>query len=197
MKKIVLASSSKTRQEAMDLIGFDYEIVTSKVEEKSEAKDPLEYVRDLSKDKAYSVKEQLKNKAIIIAADTVITLDNKIFEKPKTKEEAFNNIKNMIGKTSFNTTGITILDLYQNKMIQFNNVTEIKFRNNITDEEIKWYIDNEKDLFNRAGYAMLGKAILFIEKINGSYTNIAGLPMNDILNKMQELGYDLNEFKLK
>lgn len=197
MKKIVLASSSKTRQDVMKMLGFDYEIIKSTKEEYSEAKNPRQYVMDLSEDKAESVKEQVKEKSIIIAADTVINMDGKIFEKPKSKEQAFNNIKIMTGKISYLTSGVTIIDMYQDKKIQFYYETKVKFKDNITDDEINWYIDNESDLFNRAGYVVLGKGVLFIESIDGDYTNIYGLPMHEICKKLIELGYSLNDFNLK
>lgn len=197
MKKIVLASSSKTRQDVMKMFGLDYEIIKSTREEFSLAKNPKQYVMDLSLDKAESVTEQVKDKAIIIAADTVINMDGKIFEKPKSKEQAFNNIKSMIGKTTYLTTGVTIKDLYQDKQIQFSYETKVKFKDSISDDEINWYINNESDLFNRAGYVVLGKGILFIESIDGDYTNIYGLPMHEICKKLKELGYSMNDFNLK
>lgn len=196
MKKIVLASSSSTRQAVMKMFGLDYEIIKSDREEYSNASDPRQYVMDLSKDKAYSVNEKVLESAIIIAADTVINMDGKIFEKPKNKEQAFNNIKGMIGKTSYLTTGVTIKDLYQDKITQFYYETPVKFKENITDDEINWYINNETDLFNRAGYVVLGKGILFIESISGDYTNIYGLPMHEICKKLEELGYTMNDFKI-
>ena len=194
MKKIVLASSSSTRHDVMNLFGFEYEIVKSLVEEHSDSKDPRQYVMDLSNDKAISVSGQIKENAIIIAADTVISYNNEIFEKPKSKEKAFENIKKMIGKTSFLTTGVTIIDTYQDKKIQFSCVTNIKFKDNITDEEIKWYINNESDIFNRAGYVILGKGILFIESISGDYTNLYGLPIHEICKKLEDLGYKMSDF---
>ena len=86
--KLILASNSKFRKTIFDIIGWKYEILTSKVEEKSDSTDPHQYVMDLSKDKANSVSSQINEKAIIIAADTVICMGNKIFEKPKNKQEA-------------------------------------------------------------------------------------------------------------
>lgn len=197
MKKIILASSSKTRQDVMKMFGLDYEIIKSTREEFSLSSNPKQYVIDLSLDKAESVMEQVKDKAIIIAADTVINMDGKIFEKPKSKEQAFNNIKSMIGKYTYLTTGVTIKDLYQDKQIQFSYETKVKFKDSISDDEINWYVNNESDLFNRAGYVVLGKGILFIESIDGDYTNIYGLPMHEVCNKLKELGYSMNDFNLK
>ena len=91
--KLILASSSKARQSIFNYLGLKYSVITSKVEENSSKIEPHEYVKELSKNKATSVQTQLDEKAIIIAADTVIYMDGKIYEKPKSKEEAFLNIK--------------------------------------------------------------------------------------------------------
>ena len=155
--KIILASSSKQRQDILDMLGLKYEVITSLVEENSNQSNPIEYVKELSRNKAESVKKQIKEKAIIIAADSIICLDNKIYEKPKNKEEAFNNLKKMSGKETKAITGITILDLYQDKEICFEDTTYVKF-NKISDDDIKWYIENENNFTNhinlRCGYPL-------------------------------------------
>lgn len=91
--KLILASNSKTRKDIFDMVGWKYEVVTSKVEEHSDSTDPKKYVIDLSKDKANSVASQINDKALIVAVDSIIYMDNKKFEKPKSKEEGFENIK--------------------------------------------------------------------------------------------------------
>ena len=78
--KLILASSSKPRQDIFKNIGWKYEVVKSLLEEKSNSTEPSEYVKDLSKDKANSVASQIDRKAIIIAADSVIYMDGKIYE---------------------------------------------------------------------------------------------------------------------
>lgn len=194
--KLILASGSKQRRDIFDMIGLKYEIVTSLVDEDSSESDPIEYVKDLSKQKANSVKSQISENAIIIAADTIIFSNDKIYEKPKTKEEAFNNMKEMSGNTTKAITGVTILDLYQNKEISFEDVTEVKF-NNISDDEIKWYVDNEINVLSRCGYAILGKAALFLDKVNGDYNTVFGISPSKVYNQLIKLGYKLSDFELK
>ena len=122
---LILASSSKPRQDIFKNIGWKYEVVKSLVEEKSESTNPSEYVKDLSRDKANSVAGQINKKAIIVSADTVIYMDGKIYEKPKSKEEAYQNMKEMSGKCTFAITGVTIKDLYQDKEICFSDTAEV------------------------------------------------------------------------
>ena len=91
--KLILASGSKRRQDIFNMIGLKYEVITSNEEEISNAKNPDDYVKELSNIKANAVVRKLKENAIIIAADTIVYMNGKIYEKPKSKEEAFENIK--------------------------------------------------------------------------------------------------------
>lgn len=193
--KLILASGSKQRQDILKNIGLKYEVVKSQVEEKSNCTDPGEYVKELSKDKANSVASQIKEKAIIIAADTIIYMNGNIYEKPKSKEEAYKNLKEMSGKVTYAITGITIKDLYQNKKINFSDTAEIYIKE-ISDEDIKWYVDNEKNLLKVSGYVMLGKASLFLEKINGDYNTLFGISPSKVYEKLKELGYKISDFEL-
>lgn len=192
--RLILASNSKQRKDIFEMIGWKYEVISSTVEEKSDSKNPEEYVKDLSKDKAESVSKQIDGKAIIIAADTIIYMNEKIYEKPKSKDDAFNNLKEMSGKTTLAITGVTIKDLYQNKDISFSDTVEVKIKN-ITDEEIRWYVENEKHLLNISGYAMLGKASLFLDKVDGDYNTLFGISPSKIYDKLKYLGYTVNDFE--
>jgi len=194
--KLILASNSKTRKDIFDMVGWKYEIVTSNVEENSNAIDPKQYVIDLSKDKANSVASQIAYKAIIISADSIIYMDNKKFEKPKSKEEGFENIKKMSGKVNYAVTGVTIKDLYQNKEVSFADITEVYFKN-VSDKDISWYVENEKYLLNRAGYSIAGKTSIFVDKIIGDYYNILGMPISKLYSKLNELGYTISDFDMK
>lgn len=191
--KIVLASKSEQRQGLLKMIGLKYEVITSKVDEYSDKTDPSEYVIDLSLSKAKSVASQVKEKAIIIAADTIVYKDNKFYEKPKSKEEAFNNIREMSNSINYGVTGVTIIDLYKNKTVSFSNTVSVKFKN-VSENEIDWYVNNEKNIFTRCGYVPLGKAALFIEKVEGDYNSLFGLPINEVFKKLFELGYKIEDF---
>ena len=193
---LILASSSKPRQDIFKNIGWKYEVVKSLVEEKSESTNPSEYVKDLSRDKANSVAGQINKKAIIVSADTVIYMDGKIYEKPKSKEEAYQNMKEMSGKCTFAITGVTIKDLYQDKEICFSDTAEVYIKK-ISDDDIKWYVENEENILNRSGYAMLGKASLFLDKVNGDYNTLFGISPSKLYDKFKELGYKLSDFGLE
>jgi septum formation protein len=121
-------------------------------------------------------------------------MNGKIYEKPKTKLEAFNNLKEMSDKTTYAYTGITIKDLNQDKEIVFYDMCEVTF-NNITDEDISWYVDNEENALKRCGYVILGKASLFLNKVNGDYNTLFGLSPSKVYDKLKELGYTLKDFE--
>jgi len=194
--RLILASNSKTRKDIFDMIGWKYEVLTSQVDEKSSSTNPEQYVIDLSKDKANSVASQIQDKALIISADSIIYMDGKKFEKPKSKEEGFENIKKMSGKVNYAVTGVTIKDLYQNKEISFTDTTEVYFKN-VSDKDISWYVENEKYLLNRAGYSIAGKTSIFVDKIIGDYYNILGMPISKLYSKLNELGYAISDFDMK
>ena len=148
---------------------------------------------DLSKQKAEAVAKTTKE-GVILSADSIIYIDNKKLEKPKTKEQAKEMLKNLSGRVNYAVTGVTIIDLYQNKSITINEVTEVYF-DELTEDEIEWYIENEKYIFERCGYSIAGKSAIYIPKINGDYYNILGMPISRVYKELNKLGYKLSDFK--
>ena len=194
--KLILASNSKQRQGIFDMLGLKYDVMVSDEEENSSATDPGEYVKELSITKANSVARRINEKAIIISADSIIYMDGKKYEKPKEKEEAFNNIKEMSGKKTYAYTGVTIKDLYQDKQITFYDVCTVYIKS-LSDEDIEWYVNNEEKVLKVCGYAILGKASIFMEKIDGDVYTLYGISPNKIYAKLRELGYKMSDFELK
>lgn len=194
--KLILASSSRNRQNLFKMVGWKYDVIKSLEEEQSDAADPSQYVIDLSRDKAKSVAKQINEKAIIVAADGVIYLGEKIFEKPKNKLEAAQNMRLMSGKIVHAVTGITIKDLYQDKEISFSDTAEVHFKE-LSEEDIAWYIENDKYILNCCGgFSLEGKAAVFIEKIIGDYNTVRGVSVNKLYTKFKELGYAPSDFEL-
>ena len=105
-------------------------------------------------------------------------LNEEVFEinvaNIKTKEEAFNNLKELSGNKNSAYTGITIMDLYKNKTISFSSKVDVYFKN-MTDDEINWYVNNEPKVFDCCGYVPEGKASIFIDKIDGDYNTLLGI----------------------
>ena len=190
--RIILASASKQRQDIFNMIGLKYDVITSDVPEESNQTEPDKYVEELSLNKAKSVKKQIKDKAIIISADTIIYSNNKIYEKTKSKEEAYSNLKELSNNKCTAYTGITLIDLYKEKVICSSSKANVYF-NEIKDEEAEWYVNNEEKIFKCCGFVPLGKAALFINKIEGDYNTLLGISPSIVYNKLKELGYSVND----
>lgn len=193
---IILASNSKQRKAIMDLIGIKYQVITSNIKEESKYKSPSKYVMDLSRQKGLAVKNKVDNNSLIIASDTIIYMNGKTYEKPKTLKEAANNIKEMIGKTTYAYTGVTIIDKSCEKIITYYDKASLKLRNDITNEEIQWYINNENDILDKCGYSILGKGIIFVDKVIGDYNVIFGLSASSLIKHINKLGYKISDFDL-
>ena len=190
--KLILASNSRTRKEVLDKVGLIYDVIPSNIEEHSDKTDPKEYVMDLSRQKAEAIAKNLKE-GVILSADSIIYIDDKKLEKPKTKEQAKVMLQNLSGRVNYAVTGVTIIDLYQTKKITLNEVTEVYF-DELTEEEIDWYIENEQYIFERCGYSIAGKSAIYIPKINGDYYNILGMPISRVYKELNKLGYKLSDF---
>lgn len=191
--KIVLASGSKQRQDIFKMIGLKYEVITSKEEEFSTKAEPNKYVEELSLNKAKSVSNQIKDKAIIIAADTIVYYNGKKYEKPKSKEEAYNNLKELSGKKNSVYTGITIIDLYQDKTLISSSKVDIHLKE-LSDNDITWYVNKEKNILKYCGYVPLGKASIFINKVDGDYNTMFGISPSVLFDLLKELGYNISDF---
>lgn len=191
--RIVLASSSITRREIMDKLKIKYDIVTSDVEEKSSKEDPREYVKELSKNKAESVAKKVSNKnSIIVAADSIIYKDGKKYEKPRSIDEVKKNLKELSGTKNQGITGVTIIDKSNGKTKTFACVTDVYFRE-ISDDDIEWYVSHEENLLKKAGYSLEGIMSLFLERLDGDYYNVLGLPLGELYKGINELGYSLKD----
>ena len=194
--RIILASASKQRQDIFNMIGLKYDVIISDVPEESNQTEPDKYVEELSLNKAKSVKKQIKDKAIIISADTIIYSNNKIYEKPKSKEEAYSNLKELSNNKCTAYTGITLMDLYKEKVICSSSKVNVYF-NEIKDEEAEWYVNNEEKIFKCCGFVPLGKAAVFINKIEGDYNTLLGISPSIVYNKLKELGYSFNDLNFE
>lgn len=191
--KIILASNSKWRKEIINMAGLVCEQIPSSGDPEISFLNPDEYVENLSLAKAKDVAKKLEE-GIVIGADTIGYLDGEIFEKPKNREEAFRNFKALSGKVNFAVTGTTIIDLYQNKTITFSEKVKVYF-NELTDDEINWYIDHEKNIYDCAGYSLETCASLFVKKTEGDYKSIIGLPICHIFEELKKLGYSIRDFE--
>jgi len=185
---IILASNSPRRKELLAHVVPNFKVKTKEVEEiyphELEKNTVAEY---LAKLKA-SVFQEIRNNEIIITADTIVLLKNTIFGKPKDRDDAINILQQLSGKKHQVITGVCIKSKY--KELTFSHTTNVLFKK-LTLDEITYYIDKFKP-YDKAGAYAIQEWIGFVgvEKIDGDYNNIVGLPV-------QELYVKLNEFLTK
>lgn len=195
-KKILLASSSPRRKELLALAGVTFEVKIPDVDETPVAKEkPSQMVVRLALEKATEVwRNELdqKQSALILAADTtVVNSKNQILGKPRTAKEAIEMISSLQGKPHRVFTGYAILQVNHGELSQkkTRSVETKVFIRKLSSAEIKSYVSRGESLDKAGGYAAQGFGMTIIEKIEGSYTNVVGLPMAEVLEDLRALGW--------
>lgn len=179
MNRIILASGSPRRRELLERYGIELKVVKSDIVEKfNHGESPEQISMTLAFSKALSVSKAFNND-IIIGADTIVVYKNNIIGKPKNNEEASKILTMLSGNVHDVITGISIIRAGTNQKIIDYERTKVKF-NNLTPERINRYIIS-KESFDKAGaYGIQGLGAILVEKIDGCYSNVVGLPLSKI-----------------
>lgn len=186
---IILASQSPRRKELLSRHGILFSVfVTDADETVSEPMSPAMLVEELSCRKARCAAEHfLRDNVLIIAADTVVALENEIFGKPEDKQDAFRMLSALSGKAHSVYTGVTLARVEKGTVRYRKIVSETKvYFKPLTPEEIQEYIATGEPFDKAGSYAIQGLASRFVEKIEGDYDNVVGLPVTEILTILQE-----------
>jgi septum formation protein len=195
-KKIILASSSPRRKELLTLAGVPFEIKIPDVDESlviGEA--PKAMVKRLSLEKAIEVWRNFlgaKDSALVLAADTtVVNFRNEILGKPRNKKEAMEMIESLQGQAHRVYTGFAIVEILKGELRRKKTATvETKvFIRALDASEVKAYVGRGESLDKAGGYAAQGFGMTIIERIDGSYTNVVGLPMAEVLDVLKSFGW--------
>jgi len=187
MRQVILASSSLVRQKLLNDIGFAYEVCPSDFDErKIKIKDPKKLVKKLSLLKALSVKDKFKD-AIIISADTVMEFRGEIIGKPKNEKDAFDILKKLSGNVHQALTGYTIVDTKTERSITKVVSTKVFFRD-LIDTEIRNYIKTKEPLNKAGAYGIQSLGGLLVERFEGDYFNVIGLPLNPLFQDLKKFG---------
>jgi len=189
MTKIILATTSPYRREVFGYLGIDFEVERSNVDESQvERNNPEKLVKTLSRLKAEAVAKNHPD-AIVIGMDSVTYFNGQIFEKPKSREEAFQRLKAFSGNNHQFYTGIYIINPILNKAVSRVVKTEV-FMRNLSEKEINAYL-NEDSNFNTyaLGYDPIKHiSASFIQRIKGSYYNLlGGIPLEAIVEILKEM----------
>lgn len=183
-KKIILASKSPRRSLLLNQAGFSFEIKTKDVEESYPDNLPaLDVAPFLAEKKANACMDFLTaENEILLTADSVVILDNIIYGKPEDYEDAKRILSNLSGRIHEVVTGVCLASLNKKKV--FASVSKVHF-NTLTNEEIEYYIEKEKPYDKAGSYAIqewIG--LCKISKIDGTYSNIMGLPMEAVYKEL-------------
>ena len=187
---MILASNSQRRQEILKDAGFNFKVITSNIEETSDKKIITERILDIAEKKLEQIAKNNKNK-FILAADTVVELNGKIFGKPKNREEAFSFLKTLSGQIHRVITAYVFKNISKNILIKEIVVSEVKFFD-LDDETINWYLDTGEPFDKAGAYGIQGYGRILVEKINGDYYSIMGFPISNFLENLRKIGYKIS-----
>ena len=193
--KIVLASSSPRRKELLNQIGWTYDSITCRGEEKTQETDPVRVVEALSEAKAREIygrlqKEGLSDEEVlIIGADTVVEREGRIFGKPYDAGDAKRMLEELSGKIHSVRTGVALYLVNKDTMVKkvFSEETRV-IMYSISHEEIADYVASGEPLDKAGAYGIQGSGARFIKQIDGDYNNVVGLPVGRLYQELKKLG---------
>jgi septum formation protein len=187
--KLILASTSPRRAEILHDAGFSFAVIASAVDETPiPGESPNELVQRLADAKAELAAARAVGPAIVLGADTVVTLDGRIFGKPRSSDDARQMLENLSGRTHAVVTGVTLIRLPDAERRTFVESTLVHFAQ-LSAEEITRYLATEEPHDKAGSYAIQGRAGRYIPRIEGDYFNIVGLPLARVTQALAELGW--------
>jgi len=188
--KLILASNSPRGKQIMTDMGLEFEVIPSNYDEKLET-DIFSYdlIEDLATQKALDVVHRVGHEEIVLGADTVVVLHNKILGKPHTKEKAFEMLKALSGQTHSVVTSLCGINTHTNRAALISTTSYVRFFE-LTDEQINEYIEKYNPLDKAGSYGIQELPPNYIvEKYEGSFENIIGLDSQAVISVLQQLGY--------
>lgn len=182
---IFLASQSPRRRILLKKLGIKFKILIPKISESISEKNPRLYAIKIACQKVNAVENNVE-KGIIIGVDTIVTVNRKILGKPKNKKDAKRILCLLNGKTHQVISGICLLYKPDNYRIIDSEVTKVKFRN-LTKDDIENYLATQEPYDKAGAYGIQGKAGIFVERIEGCYLNVIGLPVSKLLKHLNTI----------
>jgi septum formation protein len=182
--QLVLASASPRRSDLLRSVGLDFEVVPADIDESTRpGETPSEYVARLSTEKARVVAERVGGGAVVIAADTTVDVDGRILEKPMDDPDARRMLRLLSGRTHLVHTGVTVSRFPETRargtatcVVE----TAVRFVE-LTDRAIDWYLATGEHAGKAGAYGIQGAAGAFVDRVDGSVTNVIGLPLAETL----------------
>ncbi|XP_078481391.1 dTTP/UTP pyrophosphatase-like [Ciona intestinalis] len=190
--KVVLASSSPQRRKLLEQIELVFDVCASPFDEeaidKTAFKNPKDYVKLLAHGKALEVANQHKEsteKVLIIGADTVIIFENQIIGKPHTAQVSVETLNKLSGKSHTVCTGVSVILVEDGGFSEtvFHETTQVEF-GKLSKEIVQSYVDTGEPLNKAGAYGIQGQGAMFVQRIEGCYNNVVGLPVYKLCNEL-------------
>ena len=184
---MILASKSPRRRYLLSQAGLSFDVIPSGFDERSVPfSDPAQYVCTLSQAKAQDIAAK-HPQSWVIGADTIVFMDGQVLGKPKGREAARQMLKQLSGQTHQVYTGYTICCQSQGQCFTEAICTDVTFKV-LSDDEIEWYIHTDEPFDKAGAYAIQGLGTFLVRRINGSYTNVVGLPVCEVIEHLIKAG---------
>ena len=185
-RPFILASASPRRKELLRSVGLKFKTIPAHVnEDYISGESPREHVQRLAQDKSRAIAKKYPQ-AWVLGADTIVVIDGMILGKPKTKSQAQKMLERLSGREHKVFTGFSLTHVpskaSKTKVVR----SAVQFKT-ISPEEMDWYISCDEPYDKAGGYAVQGKGAYFIKSIRGSYTNVIGLPLCEVLEELKNL----------
>lgn len=191
MRELVLASSSPRRRELLKQLGLDFDTLVYPVDESPPANKPniSEIVEALAERKALATARVLDD-GLVIAADTVVVWRGQVLGKPADDEDAVKMLQCLQGDFHDVYTGLALVAASTGKVLTGHEKTRVFFKA-LSEEEIRLYVATGEPGDKAGAYAVQGLAAVFVESLEGCYTNVVGLPLARLGEMLKQSGYDI------
>ena len=189
MRKLILASASPRRREILSSAGFVFDVIPNRKEEEKRGNTPEEIVMHLAEDKAMDVAQQTEKNALVLGADTIVVCEGEIMGKPKDPADAARMLLKLQGRAHQVYTGVAMAErrFGEISISSFCQKTSV-FVYPMSEEEIREYIAAGEPMDKAGAYGIQGAFSMYIEKIEGDYLNVVGLPLSRLCRELKTLG---------
>lgn len=185
--RFILASASPRRVELLKRLGLVFEVMPSGADESFlNGETPEKHVLRLSRHKSDSI-SSLNPEAWVLGADTIVIIKGEVLGKPRTPEEARQMLGKLSGQEHLVYTGFTIRRREDNRLASRAMISSVLFKD-LSEQEMSWYVNTAEPYDKAGGYAVQGLGAFFIREIRGSYTNVMGLPLCEVVDALKDLG---------
>lgn len=190
MEKIILASSSPRRRELLTRVGCEFEVIVPDAVEPlpKRGEDARDFVLRSAVAKCDAVASAHPER-VVLAADTIVVLDGAILGKPRGSGDAFSMLKSLVGRTHQVMSGVAARR--GERHIERLSITDVSFRSDITDDELRRYVATGEPLDKAGAYGIQGLGSLLVRRIDGDYFGVVGLPIADTSSILGEFGIRL------